>query len=55
MNGGTQKFRVTVQNKAIPKSFPMILKKIPSDKYKKRYNVFSGAFDFKVQPYRKFA
>ena len=31
------------------------MKKNSSDKYKKMDHVFSGAFDFKVGPYGKFA
>ena len=31
------------------------MKKKSFDKYKKRDDIFSGAFDFKVRPYRKLA
>ena len=31
------------------------IKKNSSDKYKKRYHVFSGVFDFNIRPYGKFA
>ena len=54
MKGPPKNLKPKAQNKAIQISYQMI-KKNPSDKYKKRYRAFSGAFDFKVRPYRKFA